>query len=70
MREARDGKTNRRWGVEGVRGEKEEEEGGSLPDKEDRKPPKGLLPAGSGNHIRTQRQQVMRKGHIESEAKL
>lgn len=27
MREAGDGKTNRRWGVEGVRGEKEEEEG-------------------------------------------
>lgn len=45
-------------------------EGGGVPDKEDRKPPKRLLPAGSWNHICTQGQQVMREGHIKSEAKL
>jgi hypothetical protein len=43
------------------------EEDGGLPDKEDCEPPKGLLPAGPWNHICTQGQQVMRKGHIESE---
>lgn len=45
-------------------------EGGHLPDKEDCESPKRLLPAGSWDHIRTQRQQVMRERHIESEAKL
>lgn len=45
-------------------------ESGNRPDKEDREPPKRLLPAGSRNHVCTQRQQVMREGHVESEAKL
>lgn len=45
-------------------------EQGGLPNEEDGEPPERLLPAGSRDHVGTQRQQVVRQGHIESEAEL
>ena len=44
------------------------EERGGLPDEDDGEPPERLLPARARDHIRTQRQQVVRQGHVESEA--
>lgn len=51
-------------------GEQEPWSRGGLPNEEDGEPPERLLPAGSRDHVGTQRQQVVRQGHIESEAEL